>query len=1156
MDKVFTLLGRSKSASNAAADLTRPLLLHLGALQAAMEDGKLGTMFRYANASQLSQLVARNKDAFERAAPALQGDRAFALVERYERGCEELISTLPELLEELWSSEEASAELLDEVLSGSAHLSRLASPAAAFAAPFAQTPDDAPTILAQALVDSPHAEAEVVMNAILGAHRELREIEEVKTVIANKLSPFFEALRGLSSLALEIENEAHDLASRWEKERRDKLLKILLIPAVCVFVLAMLFVIVLVISSMGGKSTPVVEPDVFTLEQVEQILGDDPDAKAWLAFASRHEETSFTGSIPTKRRESWGTSFTKSASDIHEATSSEAFCELVEEVRSLGIVMAHTDRVQPSCKELFRIRAEIERMQSEYRDALDAYHRDSARESEAIRELEEAREVLAYAQASSSYFSGYIHGRIGTSEALEVSRNAYGQRYALLTTQTVFETKGTFDMRVVSCGTYDVVLRNGRAAVWPCIKEADTSSITIADLAVQQAYEELRAARAANKAVKPSKPFLLGLENKADDIRARLKGIVAGISSQAREKPTSDKGSTTNTGEASNAQKSSPHLSLLCQTGANGSCKTCPVRSMFEDATPDTRITATRQLTPTLSLLEITDSECFHHTHAYRRVYAVDTDTTPRVVGSFDGAQARDCQLFGEALVCAVEFAGAGEAQGQVKALHLSTGAQQALVTYSDSFDYACSSKKVIAEGFSLGKLESVDKNQDGKLDLLIELERRFVRVPGKDADFCTIFEAGSFETEKSTHQVVLFQGQDGTFSSEDGRLPISASQWEPAWIEPTSWGRAQIDSLVRSLPESDEGWMLHMRRLSALRYRQKSKELEEMTRALVILYPDKKRYLFTTLARDCEEASAFDCAARAHESLVGMGVDELLLEAAWFYVTAKEQRDLLRARKLLGQVRNPEKYEPLYTRLRVELLLHGERFEEARAILEANAKDPILADKLARLDDPARRFEPSPRPSIPARPHKGPREWGDEVPAGSFDEDEIAIGLHFLATKYGRKGQFAQASAIYKSALARVRGDHAKVVIELGYGKLHERAGRHAEALYHYKALASKYPANDRVNNRLAWFLLTTKERQLRDVEGGYHFAKLAAMQTDQQDPSVLDTIAEAHAQRGEWEDAARLIERCQALDPSREYYNKRAEQMRLKKTTAMASR
>lgn len=349
---------------------------------------------------------------------------------------------------------------------------------------------------------------------------------------------------------------------------------------------------------------------------------------------------------------------------------------------------------------------------------------------------------------------------------------------------------------------------------------------------------------------------------------------------------------------------------------------------------------------------------------------------------------------------------------------------------------------------------------------------------------------------------------------------------------------------------------MLHMRRLSALRYRQKSKELEEMTRALVALYPDKERYLLTTLAHDCEVASAFDCAARAHESLVGMGDDALALEAAWFYVTAKEQRDLLRARKLLGQVKQPEKQEPLYTRLRVELLIHGERLEEARELLGANAKDPILADKLARLDDPTRRFESSPRPSIPARPHKGPREWGDKVPAGSFDEDEIAIGLHFLATKHGRKKQFAQGSALYKSALARVRGEHAKVVIELGYGKLHELAGRHAEALYHYKALAAEYPSNDRVNNRLAWFLLTTKERQLRDIEGGYHFARIAATQTDQQDPSVLDTIAEAHAQRGEWEDASRLIERCQALDPSREYYNKRAEQMRQKKTTAMTSR
>ena len=114
-------------------------------------------------------------------------------------------------------------------------------------------------------------------------------------------------------------------------------------------------------------------------------------------------------------------------------------------------------------------------------------------------------------------------------------------------------------------------------------------------------------------------------------------------------------------------------------------------------------------------------------------------------------------------------------------------------------------------------------------------------------------------------------------------------------------------------------------------------------------------------------------------------------------------------------------------------------------------------------------------------------------------------------------------------TAILSADPDHAAAHNDLGVSLV--RAGRHAEGVEHLRrayTLDEQYLAS---GNSIAWVLATNPDDRLRDGTQAVLIAREINARTGDREPALLETLAAAHAENGEFAQAMATIERAMAV-------------------------
>lgn len=104
--------------------------------------------------------------------------------------------------------------------------------------------------------------------------------------------------------------------------------------------------------------------------------------------------------------------------------------------------------------------------------------------------------------------------------------------------------------------------------------------------------------------------------------------------------------------------------------------------------------------------------------------------------------------------------------------------------------------------------------------------------------------------------------------------------------------------------------------------------------------------------------------------------------------------------------------------------------------------------------------------------------------------------------------------------------------------GRQAESDAQYARVKQLYTQKANDYPNSGPANNLLAWF----ESRCKRDLDDALAHATKAA-EIEPSSTAILDTLAEAHFQRGEIDAALDLVHKCLQLEPGSEHHKKNLE-------------
>jgi Flp pilus assembly protein TadD len=94
--------------------------------------------------------------------------------------------------------------------------------------------------------------------------------------------------------------------------------------------------------------------------------------------------------------------------------------------------------------------------------------------------------------------------------------------------------------------------------------------------------------------------------------------------------------------------------------------------------------------------------------------------------------------------------------------------------------------------------------------------------------------------------------------------------------------------------------------------------------------------------------------------------------------------------------------------------------------------------------------------------------------------------------------------------------------------GSLLSNTGRYSEALSHLEAARTASPNDVGIANNLAWVLATCPEPQYRDGVRALQLAEWACKVTDYKSPPLLDSLAAAYAELGQFDQAIRTTRRA----------------------------
>ncbi len=137
-------------------------------------------------------------------------------------------------------------------------------------------------------------------------------------------------------------------------------------------------------------------------------------------------------------------------------------------------------------------------------------------------------------------------------------------------------------------------------------------------------------------------------------------------------------------------------------------------------------------------------------------------------------------------------------------------------------------------------------------------------------------------------------------------------------------------------------------------------------------------------------------------------------------------------------------------------------------------------------------------------------------------------VAHYGLGTAFMRKGNVSAAITQYRMAL-QIKPNYAEAHNNIGTALLQE--GQAAEALSHYQEALQIEPANAKVRNNLAWLMATCPDASLRNGGKAVELARQANKLSGGADPGVLDTLAAAFAEAGNFGDAIRTAEKAMEL-------------------------
>jgi Tfp pilus assembly protein PilF len=113
--------------------------------------------------------------------------------------------------------------------------------------------------------------------------------------------------------------------------------------------------------------------------------------------------------------------------------------------------------------------------------------------------------------------------------------------------------------------------------------------------------------------------------------------------------------------------------------------------------------------------------------------------------------------------------------------------------------------------------------------------------------------------------------------------------------------------------------------------------------------------------------------------------------------------------------------------------------------------------------------------------------------------------------------------------------------------GWLSVETGEFDKALADFNAAAKISPKNALIANNLAWFRATCPSEKYRDGKQAVALATLACEQTNFKHEEFLDTLAAAHAEKGDFKTAVQWATKTLELDPQNRDF---AEHLKLYKS------
>jgi tetratricopeptide (TPR) repeat protein len=139
-----------------------------------------------------------------------------------------------------------------------------------------------------------------------------------------------------------------------------------------------------------------------------------------------------------------------------------------------------------------------------------------------------------------------------------------------------------------------------------------------------------------------------------------------------------------------------------------------------------------------------------------------------------------------------------------------------------------------------------------------------------------------------------------------------------------------------------------------------------------------------------------------------------------------------------------------------------------------------------------------------------------------------FAEAYNNLANAFLSRGRFEDAAAYYTAAL-RIQPQYA--LAEYGLGSALANQGRTREAIAHFARAVELSPDYVEALSGLAWMLATDGDAALRDGVRAVRLAERARGVAGTDNPRLLDTLAAAYAETGEYARAADTAQRAAAL-------------------------